>query len=126
MLEHWIYRKTFAAEQLFDGVPALERPKRIQIWKEKVLALHRMRLRQHFQRFRGPADLVQPRSERCERLIVAVSEALYRIRNELIDQDWILSRTNFQRQELVIRPGIGMIFKSVRHFPQAHRPSGWI
>ena len=126
MLEHWIDRKTFAAQQLFDGVPALERPKRIQIWKEKVLPLHGMCLRQYFQCFRGPADLVQPRSKRCERLIVAVSEALYRVCNELIRQDRILSRTNFQRQELVIKPGIRMVFKSVGHFPQAHRPSGWI
>src|SRR5258708_33097301 len=103
----------------------------------KVLALYGTRLRQHFQCFRWPANLVQPRSQRGERFIGefraslvslcetrCLSKALHSIGNVLIRQNWILPRTNFKCQELVIRPGIGMIFKRARHFRQADRSSG--
>ena len=54
-----------------------------------------------------------------------VSKALHSVGDVLIRERWILPGANFKCQELVIRTSIRMIFKSVRHFLQGHRPSGW-
>ena len=138
VLHHGIDDRMFAQEQIFDFTPALERGERVHVLKEEVLPLYCARLRQHFQCLRRPANFVQPPSQGEERFIGqvraalvtlcqtrGVSEALHSIGNVLVREGWILPRTNFKCQELVIRASIGMIFKSVCHFRQAHRPSGW-
>ena len=87
----------FTHQQLFDLTPALERGECVDVLQKKVLALHRARLRQYFQCFRRPANLVQPRNQRGESFIGKfggslvklcqarrVSESLHSIRNILI------------------------------------------
>src|SRR5947208_8296754 len=128
----------FAQEQIFDFTPALQSSERVRVLKEEVLPLYRVCLRQHFQCFRRPANLVQPSSQRdksfigqlCAALVSlcqtrGVSETLHCIGNVLVSQGWILPRTNFKCQQLVSRASVRMIFESIRPLLQAHRPSGW-
>ena len=138
VLHHGIDGRMFAQEQIFDFTPALQSDERVHVLKEEVLPLDRVCLRQHFQCLCRPANFIQPRSQGEERFIGqvraalvslcqarGVSETLHCIGNVLVRQGWILPGANFKCQQFVGRACIRMIFKSVRHFLQGHRPSGW-
>src|SRR6266550_4795155 len=58
VLQHGLDRETVAAQYVFDFIPALERSERVEVMSEKVLPLYCARLRQHFQCFRRPTNLV--------------------------------------------------------------------
>jgi len=62
-------RKMFAGQRILEVIPALERCERVEVMHRKVLTLYGTRLRQYFQCFCRPANLIQPCSQRGERFV---------------------------------------------------------
>jgi len=69
VLQNGLDRKMFAGQHILEVIPALERCERIEVMHRKVLTLYGTRLRQYFQCFCRPANLIQPCSQRGERFV---------------------------------------------------------